>query len=85
MLNLKYEIGKGDINMVFDYAKLKGKIIEKYGSQLEFSKAFGVSENTLSMKLNNKVRFTSDDIIKITDMLDIEKVDVGIYFFTRKV
>ncbi|XVG95858.1 DUF739 family protein [Eubacteriales bacterium KG125] len=71
--------------MVFDYAKLKGKIIEKYGSQLEFSKAFGVSENTLSMKLNNKVRFTSDDIIKITDMLDIEKVDVGIYFFTRKV
>lgn len=71
--------------MAFDYAKLKGKIIEKYGSQLEFSKAFGVSENTLSMKLNNKVRFTSDDIIKITDMLDIEKVDVGIYFFTRKV
>ena len=71
--------------MAFDYSKLKGKIVEKYGSQLEFAKAFGISENTLSLKLNNKVRFTSDDIIKITDMLEIDKDEVGKYFFTLKV
>lgn len=69
--------------MTFNYLKLKGRIIEKYGSQLEFSKAMGISENTLSLKLNNKVRFTSDDIIKIADLLEIDKNDVGSYFFTQ--
>lgn len=69
--------------MTFNYLKLKGRIIEKYGSQLEFSKAMGISENTLSLKLNNKVRFTSDDIIKIADLLEIDKNDVGLYFFTQ--
>lgn len=69
--------------MAFDYSRLKGRIVEKYGSQLNFSKAYGVSENTLSLKLNNKVRFTSDDIIKIADLLEIDKNDVGLYFFTQ--
>lgn len=71
--------------MVFEYSKLRGKIVEKYGSQQEFAKALSISENTLSLKLNNKVRFTSDDIIQISDLLDIDKNEVGIYFFTSKV
>ena len=71
--------------MAFDYAKLKGKIIEKYGSQIEFAKAMQVSENTLSLKLNNKVRFTADDIVQITDLLGVDKNEVGQYFFTQRV
>lgn len=71
--------------MAFDFSKLKGRIVEKYGSQAEFAKAFGISENSLSLKMNNKSRFTSDDIIKIADMLDIPQIDVGSYFFTQKV
>lgn len=71
--------------MAFEYSKLRGKIIEKYGSQIEFAKALSISENTLSLKLNNKVRFTSDDIILISGLLDIDKNDVGTYFFTSKV
>lgn len=71
--------------MAFEYSKLRGKIVEKYGSQLEFAKALSISENTLSLKLNNKVRFTSDDIIHISDLLDIDKTEVGSYFFTSKV
>lgn len=71
--------------MAFDYSKLRGRIIEMYGSQSRFVDAFGVSENTMSMKLNNKVRFNSDDIVTITKMLKIPQEEVGIYFFTTKV
>lgn len=67
--------------MAFDYSKLKGKIVEKYGNQTNFVKEFGVSENTFSRKMNNKVRFTPDDIIKISYMLDISKDEIGEYFF----
>ena len=71
--------------MAFDFSKLKGKIVEKYGSQTAFAKSFGVSENTFSQKMNNKVRFTAGDIVKISAMLDIPKEKVGEYFFTQKV
>ncbi len=71
--------------MAFDYRKLKGRIIEKYGSQSNFAAAYGISENTLSLKMRNKVRFTSDDIIAISDMLDIPENEIGSYFFTKQV
>lgn len=71
--------------MAFNYSKLKGRIIEKYGSQVAFVKAFGVSENTFSLKMNNKVRFTTDDITQIVGMLDIPETAIGEYFFTPKV
>jgi len=71
--------------MSFDYSRLKGKIVEKYGSQTEFTRAFGVSENTFSLKMNNKVRFTSDDITKIISLLDIPVEEIGQYFFVQKV
>lgn len=68
--------------MIFDYRKLRGKIVEIYGSQTAFVEAFGVSENTFSLKMNNKVRFSANDIIKICRMLDIPKNEIGEYFFT---
>lgn len=71
--------------MTFDYSKLRGKIVEKYGSQTEFAKSFGTSENTFSLKMNNKVRFTSDDIVKISQMLEIPEGKIGLYFFNQKV
>lgn len=71
--------------MAFDFSKLKGRMVEKYGSQTAFVKKFGVSNNTFSKKMNNKVRFTSDDIMKITEMLDIPSDEIGVYFFTEKV
>lgn len=71
--------------MAFLYSKLRGRIIEKYGSQGSFAEAFGISENSLSLKMNNKSRFTSDDIVKMTEMLDISKNEVGEYFFTIEV
>ena len=71
--------------MAFNYNKLKGRIIEKYGSQSAFTKELGYSNNTFSLKMNNKVRFTSDDIVKISKLLDISPDEVGAYFFTLSV
>lgn len=71
--------------MSFNYNKLKGRIVEKFGSQSNFAEAFGVSENTMSLKLNNKVRFTTDDIIKSTKLLDIPPAEINQYFFSEKV
>ena len=71
--------------MAFDFSKLKGRIVEKFGSQTAFVAEFGVSENIFSQKMNNKVRFTSNDIVKIVDMLDIPQSEIGTYFFTKKV
>lgn len=71
--------------MAFNYNKLKGRIVEKFGNQTKFAEVFGVSENTMSLKLNNKVRFTADDIVKIVKLLDIPAEEIGLYFFTQKV
>lgn len=76
---------RGQDIVAFDYSKLKGRIIEKFGTQTNFVKKFGVSENTFSLKMNNKLRFSTDDIIKISDMLEIDGDDIGAYFFTTKV
>lgn len=70
--------------MSFDYSKLKGKIIEKFGSQTAFAKEYGISENSFSLKMNNKTAFSVDDIVKICSMLNIARDDVGDYFFTPK-
>ena len=39
--------------MVYDYSKLEGKIIEKFGTRERFAKALGITTKTISEKLNN--------------------------------
>ena len=41
--------------MAYDYSKLLGRITEKFGTQARFSGAMGMSERSLSLKLNSKV------------------------------
>lgn len=71
--------------MIYDYAKLKGRIIEKMGSQTNFAKALGVSDRTLSLKMRNKVVWRQDEIAKAMDLLSIPSDIVTEYFFTAKV
>ena len=67
---------------IFDFRKLKGRIVEKYGSQTAFVVAFGGSEVAFSRKMNNVFRFSTDDIIKIINLLGIPVAEIGEYFFT---
>lgn len=71
--------------MAFDYGKLKGRIIEKYGSQIEFAKAMKWSERTLSCKMNSKVPWKQTDIYTAIKLLGLSENDIQEYFFTVKV
>jgi hypothetical protein len=68
-----------------DYRKLRGKIKEVYDTHTAFAKALGLDPATLSYKLNNKSEWTSGEIAKACDLLNIPLVDAHIYFFTLKV
>jgi hypothetical protein len=73
--------------MSFDYRKLRGRIIEKFGSVREFAKAYGISLTSMSRKLNGRTTITTADIVKMSapEFLDIPTNEVYEYFFVKKV
>lgn len=71
--------------MAFDYRKLKGKIIEVFGTQSAFSVAMGWSERTTSLKLNGKIPWKQPEIFKAINLLNLMDNNIQEYFFTLKV
>lgn len=69
----------------YDYRKLRGRIREKFGTQAEFSKKIGLSEVSVSNKLNNLVDWGQEEIEKTISALDIPYADIHAYFFTHVV
>ncbi|MGN0532996.1 MAG: DUF739 family protein [Eubacterium sp.] len=70
---------------MYDYSKLRGRIVEKCGTIAEFAKRMDLSERTVSLKLNQKRGFKDKDIEKAITVLDINRNDILPYFFTQKV
>lgn len=70
------------IERPFEYKKLRGRIVEKYGTQGEFAKAIGLSENSLSKKMTCVTGLSQDDIVLWSELLDIPKSDFGDFFYT---
>ena len=71
--------------MAFNYSKLRGRITEICGTHGKLAKQLGVSERTLSLKLNNKISFKQNEIIRIAKILQITGAEIEDYFFTPKV
>lgn len=71
--------------MSYDYAKLNGKIVEICGTQAVFAKQMGLSERTISQKLNNKIAFKQPEIQKALEVLHLSNEEIQSYFFTLKV
>ena len=69
----------------FDYSKLKGRIVEKCGTQANFANKIGLSERSVTLKLNGLRSFKQGDIEKITEVRELSHDDIGTYFFTAKV
>ena len=71
--------------MPFNYAKLEGKIKEICGTQSAFASKMGLSERSVSLKLNNQREWKQTEILKICELLDINVNEVHNYFFNSKV
>jgi len=63
------------------YAKLRGRIREKFGTQECFAKAINLNNATLSLKLNEKTQWKRKEILLACEKLDISLDDLSSYFF----
>lgn len=68
--------------MPYKYNKLRGRIIEKFGSIRAFVKELDMSEVSVSKKLNGKTGFSQEDMDTWAEILDIQLSEYGEYFFT---
>lgn len=71
--------------MAFNYDKLRGRIVEIFGTQYRFAKEMGWSERTLSLKMNGSRPWKQPDICKAIKLLKLKEEDIPSYFFTPKV
>ena len=73
--------------MAFNYSKLIGLIIEKFGTRRAFAAALGMTDAALSSRLNNQVPFKATEIARICapEVLGIADEAIPEYFFTLKV
>lgn len=70
--------------MEYNYSKLLGRIKEKCGGQIEFARKMGISERTVSLKLNNKIPWKQTEISKASEILDFSTAEIQSYFFCFK-
>ena len=71
--------------MLFDYSKLSGKIKEVYGTQERFAEALGMGRVSLSQRLNNKIEFSQEEILRAAELLSIRRKEITEYFFCEEV
>lgn len=71
----------------FDFSRLIGRIVERFGSRRAFCTVAGISEAILSSRVNNQSPFKDYEIFSFCkpELLDIKDDEVVAYFFTEKV
>jgi hypothetical protein len=72
--------------IVFDFRRLEGRIVEKFGTRAAFAAHLGMKPSILSARLNGVTHFRMDEILTICgpDCLAIDDQDVMAFFFTPK-
>lgn len=68
-----------------NYQKLRGRIVEKYGTQSNFAEAVGLTEQSITAKMNGRTAIRNDEILLWCELLGIRTNEIGQYFFTQKV
>lgn len=71
--------------MEFDFSKLTGRIIEKFGTRERFAEAMGCTKGWISNRLNNIVHWDAEEILRACKLLDIRPDELHLYFFVPKV
>ena len=67
--------------MPYNYSKLLGRIVECVGTQAAFAEKMGLSERSISLKLNGKVAWKQTEIAKACEVLGIRLNEIDKYFF----
>ena len=65
----------------YDYSKLLGRIKEYCGKQCVFAAAMGLSERSVSLKLNNIRCWTQQEMQRACDVLMFPSAEIPNYFF----
>ena len=77
------------MSVAFDFSKLRGRIVERFGSSLALcqSQKIDLTPAALSERLNNHTPFKAPEIIALCapDVLDIPAAEINDYFFTMEV
>lgn len=68
--------------IIYDYSKLNGKITEICGTQEVFAKRIGLSDRSVTYKLNNQRDFKQSDIEAAIMVLGISREEISLYFYT---
>ncbi len=69
---------------MFNYAKLRGKIREVFGTQSKFAEAMEMSYSGLSSKLNNSADWTRDEMMNASKLLGFPLKEIIQYFFSEE-
>lgn len=64
------------------YAKLRGRIVERYGTQADFARVIGISTNAMSNKMTCKAGISQDDMALWAELLEIDRRSYWEFFFT---
>ena len=67
--------------MPYNYSKLLGKIVERVGTQAAFAEKMGLSERSISLKLNGKVAWKQTEIAKACEVMGMRLNEIDKYFF----
>lgn len=67
----------------YNYSKLLGRMKESGYTQKTLAKAVGICEASLNQKLKNKGRFRQDEIVRMSEALDIPLAECDQYFFAH--
>lgn len=67
---------------MFDTSKLRGRIVEKFGTIGAFAKAVNNSPSFVSQYLNGHKFLDQRTLIKWADLLEIPNGEIDLYFFT---
>lgn len=71
--------------MAYDYSRLRGRIVERCGTQKSFAEQIGLSERSVSMKLNNILEWNQNEIKKTIEVLGIQAEEIAVFFFADQV
>ena len=66
-----------------NYSYLKAKIIENDKTQGDFAADLGITQQELSRKINDKSQFSTAQILKAKEILNLSGEDIVRCFFTE--